>query len=140
MLKCKCQRGFTFVELLVVTTILLILASAVLPRAKVSIQRQRDAELRRNVREMRTKKGAAGAPAEAGATPKAKREPKPDEFAGKKIYLVGKDNPRREGTHGHRSMEVVKNKPGITFEDYISGGGRRVDLKGSIELKQVELK
>ena len=48
------QRGFTFVELLVVTTILLILASAVMPLAKVSIQRQREAELRRNLREMRT--------------------------------------------------------------------------------------
>ena len=46
--------GFTFVELLVVTTILLILASAVLPLAKVSIQRQREAELRRDLREMRS--------------------------------------------------------------------------------------
>src|SRR5258707_10051771 len=45
--------GFTFVELLVVTTILLILASAVLPLAKVSIQRQREAELHRDLREMR---------------------------------------------------------------------------------------
>jgi general secretion pathway protein G len=50
----RAERGFTFVELLVVTTILLILASAVLPLAKVSIQRQREAELRRNLREMRT--------------------------------------------------------------------------------------
>ena len=48
------QRGFTFVELLVVTTILLILASAVLPLARVSIQRQREAELHRDLREMRT--------------------------------------------------------------------------------------
>jgi general secretion pathway protein G len=48
------QGGFTFVELLVVTTILLILASAVLPLAKVSIQRAREAELRRSLREMRT--------------------------------------------------------------------------------------
>src|SRR5260370_40274991 len=48
------ERGFTFVELLVVTTILLILASAVMPLARVSIQRQREAELRRDLREMRT--------------------------------------------------------------------------------------
>jgi general secretion pathway protein G len=48
------RDGFTFVELLVVTTILLILASAVMPLAKVSIQRQREAELRRDLREMRT--------------------------------------------------------------------------------------
>jgi len=48
------QGGFTFVELLVVCTILLILASAVMPLARVSIQRQREAELRRALREMRT--------------------------------------------------------------------------------------
>jgi general secretion pathway protein G len=48
------RNGFTFIELLVVTTILLILASAVMPLAKVAIQRQREAELRRALREMRT--------------------------------------------------------------------------------------
>jgi general secretion pathway protein G len=47
-------RGFTFVELLVVTTLLLILASAVMPMAKVTMQRTREAELRRSLREMRT--------------------------------------------------------------------------------------
>jgi general secretion pathway protein G len=48
------ERGFTFVELLVVCTILLILASAVMPLAKVSIQRTREAELHRALRDMRT--------------------------------------------------------------------------------------
>jgi general secretion pathway protein G len=48
------QRGYTFIELLVVTTILLILASAVMPLAQVTSQRQREAELRRSLREMRT--------------------------------------------------------------------------------------
>jgi general secretion pathway protein G len=48
------QRGFTFVELLVVCTLLLILASAIMPLAKVTVQRQREAELRRSLREMRT--------------------------------------------------------------------------------------
>jgi general secretion pathway protein G len=47
-------RGFTFIELLVVTTILLILASAVMPLARVTLQRQREIELRRDLREMRT--------------------------------------------------------------------------------------
>ena len=47
-------RGFTFVELLVVMTIVLILASAVQPLAKVTIQRTREAELRRVLRDMRT--------------------------------------------------------------------------------------
>jgi general secretion pathway protein G len=48
------QAGYTFVELLVVSTILLILASAIMPLAKVSAQRQREIELRRALREMRT--------------------------------------------------------------------------------------
>jgi general secretion pathway protein G len=48
------QRGYTFIELLVVTTILLILASAVMPLAQVTSQRQREAELHRSLREMRT--------------------------------------------------------------------------------------
>lgn len=47
------HRGYSFVELLVVTSILLILASAVMPLAQVTSQRQREAELRRSLREMR---------------------------------------------------------------------------------------
>jgi general secretion pathway protein G len=42
------------VELLVVTTIILILAAAVMPLAKVTAQRTREAELRHALREMRT--------------------------------------------------------------------------------------
>jgi len=48
------SRGYSFVELLVVSTILLILASAVMPLAQVTMQRQREIELRRALREMRT--------------------------------------------------------------------------------------
>ena len=48
------QEGFSFVELLVVSALLLIISSAVLPLAKVTIQRQREVELRRALREMRT--------------------------------------------------------------------------------------
>jgi general secretion pathway protein G len=48
------EQGYTFVELLIVTTIILILASAVQPLARVTIQRQKEAELRRVLREMRT--------------------------------------------------------------------------------------
>jgi general secretion pathway protein G len=46
--------GYSFVELLVVSAILLILASAVLPLSKVTIQRQREAELRRALRTIRS--------------------------------------------------------------------------------------
>ena len=61
------QRGFTFVELLVVSTMLLILASAVMPLARVSIQRQRESDLRRSLREMRTAIDKFKDAADAGA-------------------------------------------------------------------------
>src|SRR5688572_28745249 len=48
------QSGITFIELLVVTTIILILASAIMPLCKVAVQREREAEPRRYLREMRT--------------------------------------------------------------------------------------
>jgi general secretion pathway protein G len=48
------NSGYTFVELLVVTTIVMILASAIMPLARVTATRSREAELRRSLREMRT--------------------------------------------------------------------------------------
>jgi general secretion pathway protein G len=47
-------RGYTFVELLIVAAIIVILASAVMPLARVTARRQREVELRRALREMRT--------------------------------------------------------------------------------------
>jgi general secretion pathway protein G len=47
------RRGYTFVELVVVSAMLIILASAILPLARVTIQRQREVELRRTLRELR---------------------------------------------------------------------------------------
>lgn len=50
----RSARGFSFIELIIVTTILFILASAAAPLARVTAQRQKEAELRRSLREMRT--------------------------------------------------------------------------------------
>jgi len=63
------QKGFTFVELLVVTTIVLILASVVQPLAKVTIQRTRETELRRVLREVRTAIDKFKDAADAGLIP-----------------------------------------------------------------------
>jgi len=46
--------GYSFIELLAVTSILIILASAVMPLVKVTMKRQKEVELRRVLREMRT--------------------------------------------------------------------------------------
>ena len=48
------QAGYSFVELMIVTAILCILASAVMPLAQVVSQRQRESELRTALRQMRT--------------------------------------------------------------------------------------
>ena len=46
--------GFTLMELLITVTVLMILASAVVPMAKNSVRRQKEIELHRVLREMRT--------------------------------------------------------------------------------------
>jgi general secretion pathway protein G len=48
------DHGYSFIEVLVVTAILFILASAVMPLAQVTSQRQREVELRTALRQMRT--------------------------------------------------------------------------------------
>jgi len=47
------EHGFTFIELVVSTAILAILASGAIPLARVSMRRTREAELHRALREMR---------------------------------------------------------------------------------------
>jgi len=47
------KKGFTLVEMLVTLTILAILAAAVLPLAKTAVKREKEIELRRNLRIIR---------------------------------------------------------------------------------------
>ncbi len=47
------QRAFTLMELIITCTVLMILASAVIPMAQNGIKRQKELELRRDLREMR---------------------------------------------------------------------------------------
>lgn len=49
----RSSPGFTFIELVVATAVLMILASAALPLARVSIRRQRESELRYTLRQTR---------------------------------------------------------------------------------------
>ncbi len=48
------ERGLTFVELIATAAVLAILASAILPMAGVAAKREREIELRRTLRELRT--------------------------------------------------------------------------------------
>lgn len=47
------KKGFTLVEMLITLTILAILAAAVLPLAKTAVKREKEIELRRNLRAIR---------------------------------------------------------------------------------------
>lgn len=49
----KREGGFTFIELVVSTAILAVLASGAIPLARVSMRRTREAELHRTLREVR---------------------------------------------------------------------------------------
>lgn len=50
----RAERGTTFIEVLAVAAIVAILASAILPLSRITRERQKELELRRNLREIRT--------------------------------------------------------------------------------------
>lgn len=61
-------------------------------------------------------------------------------YAGGKLHPVKTVNPRRAGTHGWKSYEIVREKPGVTYEDYIAAGGRGNDLQWDIDKGYIEVK
>lgn len=50
----RTSPGYTFIELVIATGVMMVLASAALPIARVSMKRQKEAELRRSLREIRS--------------------------------------------------------------------------------------
>ena len=69
------SAGYTFVELIIVCGILLILASVAVPLAQVTAQRQREAELRRSLRDMREAIDRFKDAVDAGAIPQTELKP-----------------------------------------------------------------
>jgi hypothetical protein len=66
-------------------------------------------------------------------------------FAGKFLYAIKKENPRRKSSIGWKSINIIMENPGVLYEEFLILGGRRVDLdwdfkKGNIELKDEVLK
>src|SRR5579863_103580 len=51
--KASAQAGMTLLELIIACAILLVLASAAMPVARYTVKRQKEAELHRELREMR---------------------------------------------------------------------------------------
>lgn len=68
---------------------------------------------------------------------KAPGSGRPSKFSGKKISKLVKENPRREGSIGHKSFALIQN--GMTYEQYIAKGGRRQDLAFDLAKKNVKL-
>jgi len=52
--RAPAPRGFTMIELLVAITVMLVLAGAAIPTVKFAVKRQKELELRRALRTMRT--------------------------------------------------------------------------------------
>ena len=80
--------------------------------------------------------------------PKSKRSLNGEETRGRKSFFKGRKlttdlivNPRRRESHGFNSLDIVIKNKGLTYEDFISKGGRRQDLawdlaKGRIRFKR----
>ena len=85
----------------------------------------------------------AGTKERKAKAPKAEGDSKPGRkagsgsFAGMKLKSAVKENPRREGSHGHGSFQIVLENPGLTYEDFIAKGGRVQNLRKDVELKRI---
>ena len=61
-------------------------------------------------------------------------------FAGKTIQVLQDTNPRREGTKGHRSFDIVLKAGGaMSYDLYRLMGGRAKDLQWDIDHGHAEL-
>jgi hypothetical protein len=86
---------------------------------------------------MSTKKKAAKSAKKTAPKKAASTKGRNSSFSGKKITKLSHENPRREGTHGHKSFAAIKN--GMTYEAYIAAGGRRNDLAYDVAHKYVKV-
>lgn len=75
-------------------------------------------------------------------SPKVQRGRKPgvsDKYRDKMARPISKDNPRRKGSHGWKSFQILLGKPeGISVEAFVAAGGRMKDLAWDIQYKHAE--
>lgn len=86
--------------------------------------------------------GDAPAPTEGGETATKARRARSMPFHPKAtLHLVSNEDDvgRREGSFGQRSLQIIKDNPGIFYEDYIAKGGRATDLRWDVEKGRVKI-
>ena len=102
-------NGYTFVEVIVVTAILLVLASAVMPLAEVTSQRTREAELHRDLREMRTAIDKFKDAVDQGLIPMTELKPDNEGYPPDLQTLV--DGVRAAGDASDRKLKFLRRIP-----------------------------
>jgi general secretion pathway protein G len=101
--------GYTFVEVIVVTAIVFILASAVMPLAQVTAQRAREVELHRDLREMRTAIDRFKDAVDQGIIPMTELKPENQGYPPDLQTLV--DGVKLAGDASGRKMKFLRRVP-----------------------------
>jgi general secretion pathway protein G len=108
--RLRVEQGFTFVEMLVVVALVAVLASAVMPLAKVAGQRAREVELRRALREMRTAIDHYKDAVDQGLVPATKVRPGSEGYPPDLETLVVGVEAAGQGT-GERRLKFLRRIP-----------------------------
>ena len=117
------MKGFTFIELLIVVAILALLASVAMPLAEVTVQRNKEQDLRRSLRQIReaidayklaTDEGRIEKQADKSGYPPtlaALAEGVADKRTGQAVYFLRRV-PRDPITEGDWGLRSYKSPPG----------------------------
>jgi general secretion pathway protein G len=108
--RLRVEQGFTFVEMLVVVALVALLASAVMPLAKVAGQRTREVELRRALRDMRTAIDHYKDAVDQGQIPASKVRPGSEGYPPDLETLVVGVEAAGQGT-GERKLKFLRRVP-----------------------------
>lgn len=108
--RLRVEQGFTFVEMLVVVALVALLASAVMPLAKVAGQRTREVELRRALRDMRTSIDHYKDAVDQGQIPASKVRPGSEGYPPDLETLVVGVEAAGQGT-GERKLKFLRRVP-----------------------------
>jgi hypothetical protein len=49
-------------------------------------------------------------------------------------------NPRRQGSHGFKSLQIIYKHPGISVQVFVEAGGRLKDLNWDLKYGNAELR